>query len=269
MEERSRRFYRLPKQTASGIRKVARWGISGIAAVALAELLLESTSAHIRHGDPPAGHTGRFTYGSSSCTPGSEVDPINVVFYGYSGSGGQPWGVATVAAAAGEVAGFWWGGGSTQYFWDHSQCEPMDDQKATGGRMETRYHMRYNQGDDGGNPDWDMSVGYYATSDAHHEDWILGCGGWLPGNHAVDSNLDEPPGGFVMARDYVVGHFADAGYGYFYEYDWDNGDRWFTQCDGWPAWTDGIVAFIQVPHGGGLGGLPFLGGDICNRGLCA
>lgn len=252
------------------LRTVAKYGkYAAATSAAVAAIVFEGASAHIRPGDQPAGDTGRFTYGSSSCTPGSEVDPVNVVFWGFYGGIG-PWSVDTVLSETAAVAGFWWDGGSTQYFWDHGQCEPMEEQNATGGRIETRYHMRYDQGDLGGVPAWDpLLPGYYATSDAHHEDWILLCNesGWPPGNHAVDSNLDEPPGGFVMARDYVVGRFADAGYEFFYEYDWHNGDRWFVQCDGWPAWSDGIVAFVKVPRDGG-GGVPFAGGDICNRGFC-
>jgi hypothetical protein len=177
-----------------------------------------------------------YSYVDSGCS--DPVDPISVIFYEN----------ATINNVRGHAMnhGNWWNGdGNTQWFYDHF-CGPMDGQASSNEEWDLggRFHMRlwWN---------WDSAWHTYTLSTPHHEDvivpapWDTGHGCW-PANHAVDSNWDESPGGFVRAKWDIGANWGPSGHhnwwGYWY---WDNMD-WQWQCDGQPAWNDGYVDFFPI-----------------------
>ena len=122
-------------------------------------------------------------------------------------------------------------GGGTQYFDEHV-CYYAQGSRATGCGVCTRYHFRVSHyGEDG-------SWGVYSIATPHHEDFTS-CG------HAVDSNDDEPPGGFVMGRNRFW-------YTWYPSHSWQTWQYWSNtapqqQCDGGWAWNDGWVDFWYIP----------------------
>ena len=215
-------------------------------------------------------HQDEYTFGSGSCSaPGGWVDPINVVFVGP-----EAWDVLVKEHAARPDHGGWGNhSGGQQYFWDHGECQPVEgdgrnDQSANGGSSQSRYHMRYNQGDIDGYADSIppcTSAPAASTrsrpSTTRTADWRHATQAFLitifyPG-HAVDSNNDEPPGGLILGRtegslavDELAGFHPNLGFS-----EWQNVKR-FKQCDQEDAWSDGWVRFIGMgsPGGGGGGG---------------
>lgn len=119
----------------------------------------------------------------------------------------------------------------------------MDGDDASNGNFQPRYHMRYYWNID---PTW----GIYTLATPHHEDYLPDPIGHPSCGHAVDSNNNEPPGGFVMAK-------WDIGYNW---HDWNGGGgthlfggsqfwgntQQMLQCDGEYAWNDGYVDFVQI-----------------------
>jgi hypothetical protein len=198
---------------------------------ALAIGLVNRAEAHL---DPitiqnPMGHTSLYNYTNSTC--GNAVDPISVFFYGAADTN-------NMHTHAHHHGGWTDHSGTGQYFFEHF-CGTMNGQDASA--VGTRYHMRYF---------WNYDPGiwqYYSVATPHHEDLLFqspGCG------HAVDSNNNEPPGGFVMGK-------WDIGFNW---HNWNNGggQHWFggswwggntggfVQCDGEWAWNDGYIDFVQI-----------------------
>jgi len=170
------------------------------------------------------GHfdSGEYTHASCAGTEGSRRDPVNVVF----------WNWGTIDRSVAQVqshTGWTIIDGSFQYFFDHSTCYGMANQRASG--YNSRFHLRFHpiHHDDG--------LGWTTTADVHHEDDIWYCG------HAVDSN--GPNGsGFDQGRREVRIRMENAGHGWWSE-DWDNQQN-FEQCDGDYARSDGYVVFINM-----------------------
>lgn len=111
----------------------------------------------------------------------------------------------------------------------------MHSQRASACGACARYHIRVR------GQHSDTTLGYTATGDAYHEDWVASClpSGW----HAVDSN--GPSGsGFDQGR----GQLSNAMYmgGHYYYYAWWGNTQNFRQCDGDYAGSDGSTAFIQL-----------------------
>jgi hypothetical protein len=249
------------------------------AAAGAAAAWLSGTSGGLAHlypaeRHPAPFHQDKYTFGSSSCSPTTWKDPINVVFVG-----AEAWSGSVKQHAARSDHGGWTNhSGSQQYFWDHGQCEPKDDQSADGGSLDSRYHMRYNQGDIDGSANFDASLpgggGFYVLAAAHHEDFgVVLCNTGPPlydgyPGHAVDGNEIQPPGGFNMARTEILWRWLNSPHyhpnlGFF---NWGNTEP-MRQCNQEYAWSDGWVRFIGIgsPGGGGdsplgnPGGIPKLG----------
>jgi hypothetical protein len=168
--------------------------------------------------------TSKYTHTASNCSGASRVDPINIVFY--------TWG--TWARAENQVqthAGWTNGSGSPQYFWDHSTCYLMHTQRASGCGTCGRFHIRIRGQHE------DPTLGWTATGDAHHEDWVITCG------HAVDAN--GPNGsGFDQGRAQLSNAMWMGGHSYYYTW-WGNTQN-FQQCDGDYSGSDGNTSFIQL-----------------------
>ena len=177
---------------------------------------------------PAAAHfdsTSKYTYSTCPGTQQNRVDPINVVFTLWG-----TWGRAV--SQIGSHAGWTNTSGSTEYFVDHGSCYPMHAQVASGSF--TRFHVRVR----GQHPD-DV-LGWTATGDAHHEDFVLFP---IPCGHAVDSN-GSSGSGFDQGRDELESRFATAGHRT-YRVWWGNTQS-FKQCDGDYAASDGWTAFIEL-----------------------
>ncbi len=239
---------------------LAAGGAVGLGAAAGLMGAGESSLAHLKHetGHPAGYDQDEYTFGGSDCS--SFVDPINIVFVGLEAQSQY----VRAHAERGDHGG--WtdhSQGSDQYFWDHGRCQLMDDQSADAGGLlpAIRYHMRYNQGDINGVPDWDVEWGYYALAAVHHEQnvcyWLQNPP-WPPFpvyGHRVDGNDNAPPGGFNMGREWLTGWFRynnPDGHDKVVVEDWGNTRR-FRQCDGEDAWSDGLLYHITMPAslGGG------------------
>jgi hypothetical protein len=143
---------------------------------------------------------------------------------------------------AGQHGGWAYQPPTPQYFFEHF-CGVMDGSDASNGDIppQPRFHMRYF---------WNYDSGiwqYYSVSTPHHED-LLYCG------HAVDSNNNEPPGGFVMGK-WDIGfnwHNWNGGGGlhYFGGSWWWGNTQMFLQCDGEWAWNDGWLDFVEIRGAG-------------------
>ncbi len=197
----------------------------------------------------PNVHQGYYTYSAEPCATASRVDPITVIFHGSFGHYAD---VRSHAALA-DHGGWNWNGGANQYFSDHYDCEPMNDDAATLPDwlpINDRWHMRYNEG-----PDYDPVRGWYTVASPHFEDLIWDWP-WDPPIvcHAVKENdpVTGTGGGFNMGRDEITTNWSwmagDTHYLTWWEY-WGNIQR-FQQCDGGYAWSNGIVDYISMPSGG-------------------
>lgn len=254
----------------------------GAAGGAAAWLTSGGGSAHLNpeQGHPFPFHQDMYTFGSPDCSPSPDawVDPINVVFIGPLATDEN-----VKEHAARSDHGRWNNhSGGQQYFWDHSDCEPVEASgwnyhSANGGSLEDRFHMRYNMGDIQGQWDFQNSLpgggGFYTLAAVHHEDYYveLVCNPQRPPEclpvkecHAVDTNQDEPPGGFNMGRTELTWLWLNApddhrNLGF---YEWENTEP-REQCDGLVAWSDGWVRYLGM---GLPSGTPFAGGG-CGRGV--
>jgi hypothetical protein len=176
----------------------------------------------------PWGDTLPYSYRDPNCT--IPADPITVVFY-YNAT------IPNMHTHAHHHGGWSYHDGDTQYFFDH-YCGLHDGQDASNPGWDPlgRYHMRYWWWTD---PYW----GTYTLATPHHED-LVWCG------HAVDSNWDEWPGGFVRARQDIAKNwhrYNNGGSHYFAGSQYWGNTAAMWQCDGQPAWSDGNVDFVRVP----------------------
>jgi hypothetical protein len=171
--------------------------------------------------------SGKYTHSTCPGSSSNRVDPINVVFYG--------WGTWDRALSQIQShAGWADSGGSTQYFVDHGNCAVMHGQRASAGILSSRFHIRVR------GQHSDPSLGWTATGDAHHEDFVVFP---VPCGHAVDSN--GPSGsGFDQGRNRLESNFASAGHTTFDSF-WGNSQN-MKQCDGDLAHSDGWLAFIRL-----------------------
>jgi len=177
----------------------------------------------------PAGahfdSTSQYTYSGCPGTAQNRVDPINVVFTAW-GTWGRA--VSQIESHAGWTNAI----GSNQYFVDHGTCASMHAQRASG--TLTRFHVRVR------GQHYDDELGWTATGDAHHEDFVLFP---LPCGHAVDSD-GSGGSGFDQGRDELEDRFATAGHPT-YRVWWGNTQS-VKQCDGDYAASDGWTTFIQL-----------------------
>ena len=177
-------------------------------------------------------HSHNYTHSSSSCS--GHKDPINVVFVE---NGFASW----VDNHAGHHGGWTNNSGGDQWFKAHN-CDKQDEQAASG--TLGRFHMRITNGRVGPYLDYDSTWHYWSTADAHHEDSVW-CG-FNPFAHAVDDNVNEPPGGFNMGREDVWLNWSWNGPHILWQSAyWGNTMR-FNQCNGNEAWSDGYVNYIEV-----------------------
>src|SRR5215207_1021497 len=79
---------------------------------------------------------GQYTHSSCAGTSASRVDPINFVYW--------DWGTIGRAVSQTEYhAGWTNSSGSGQYFFSHGECSYMADQRASGGTLRSRFHIRH------------------------------------------------------------------------------------------------------------------------------
>lgn len=201
---------------------------AGAAALALPALLVALALAV-----PAPAHfdvTDRYTHGSCPATSGNRVDPLNVLF--------TTWGThGRALAQTRSHAGWSDEGGSAQTFVDHATCSSMHGQRASASIFRSRFHVRVRGQHE------DANLGWAATGDAHHEDFVLTCG------HAVDAN--GPGGsGFDQGRNELREAMAAAGHAVSTGNWWGNTQN-FKQCDGDLAGSNGYTTYItlhQVNH---------------------
>ena len=166
---------------------------------------------------------GQYTHSSCAGTSASRVDPINFVYW--------DWGtIGRVVSQTETHAGWMSSSGSGQYFFSHGDCYFMADQRASGGTLSSRFHVRYHP------IHWDASLGWTTIGDAHHED-LTYCG------HAVDSNGDQGSG-FDQGRRQLRIQLENGGHGWRSEW-WGNTQN-FQQCDGDYAGSDGYTVFSRA-----------------------
>jgi len=194
-------------------------------------------SATIADGD----NVGHYTYPSSDCheADADAEDPINVVFYDGAAK-------AWLNYYFGLYHGWGDNGGETQYFKTWGNCYEMEGQPSSNLGPRDRYHARYHRGlNSSGGVDIDPIWGDYAIAAAHFEDWIVGDGCGVPGDHAVPGG---DPSGFDLGRDNVVDNWCNEpnpSHSFAGLWDWGNTlER--VQCNGARARSDGLVAFIRV-----------------------
>ncbi len=173
----------------------------------------------------------RYTHGGCPATSANRVDPVNVLF--------RAWGTHGRALSQTQShAGWSDGGGSTQYFADHASCAPMHGQRASGGVLSSRFHVRVR------GQHQDPVLGWTASASAHHEDFVFPCG------HAVDANGTEGSG-FDQGRNELRARFAAAGHAVSSANWWGNTQS-FKQCDGDLASSNGYATYItlhRISHG--------------------
>jgi hypothetical protein len=177
---------------------------------------------------PAAAHFdagSKYTYGGCPGTQQNRADPLNVVFTAW-GTWGR--GVSQIESHAG------WRdtSGSTQSFVDHGSCYAMHAQRASG--TFTRFHIRIR------GQHYDDTLGWTATGDAHHEDFVVFP---LPCGHAVDAN-GANGSGFDQGRDELASRFAAAGHPT--RLVWWGNTQSFKQCDGDYAGSDGWTVFVEL-----------------------
>jgi hypothetical protein len=164
--------------------------------------------------------SGHYSYGASNCT--NHVDPITIVFYGYTAFYLQSRHIVQVYTG-------WSGDNSTgQYGISHGVCTHMDGESYTNCPWYlpicNRYHIRYNQ------THTLDSLGRYETVGTPHYDkvsWSCGIG-----PHHVARN-------YTGVRDYI--HSKLSGYKYYWQW-WGNTepqkqcDNSYVSSDGWVLW---------------------------------
>ncbi len=165
-------------------------------------------------------NTSSYTYKGDCST---RVDPVNFGFYGpYAG-----W--SHTGYQVGLHAGWTNTSGSSQATWSHGSCYSMGTQRASGGSLSSRFHIRLFWA--GGDP--------YTVGDAHHEDFVWYCG------HAVDSN-GATGSGFDWGRRTLRSDFKAAGH--YTTYTWWGNTHNFKQCDGDYAGSNGYTGWAWIGH---------------------
>jgi hypothetical protein len=168
--------------------------------------------------------SGLYTHSNCPADNYDRVDPINVVFW--------DWGTWDRAAHQIQTHTGWANdGGSTQTFVDHGDCYEMATQRASGGVLSSRLHIRLHP------IHFDDALRWTTVGDAHHEDFVWYCG------HAVDAN-GANGSGFDQGRRQLRIAFENAGHGWSSRY-WGNTQN-FKQCDGDYAGSDGYTVFIRL-----------------------
>ncbi len=248
-----------PREKLKGVvrsagRPASALGAAGVGVAGASLLAALGTSESNAHPTETDFHLGRYTYSSSDCTDVG-VDPITIIF-----TGDELTSQFIRMHANRFDHGWWWFHvGSPQYFWDHFDCEPFDDQSATGGGGEDRFHVRYNLADSGGVAEYVPPYGYHAPASPHDEEIVWpGCGFFGPPKHAVRANDEVPGGGFVSARQKLLDDWTNAPDGEHFEVGalwWDNRE-WHEQCDGGLVRSDGYVYILDTMSASGGSGNP-------------
>ncbi len=150
----------------------------------------------------------------------SAGDPINLVF---DGNGSWTNSYDYVLA----YLGWYDRGGSAQQFPDHSASpwENQDGQAGSDCEICSRYHVRYNQGNDGGGASW----GTWTMAPAHY-DQVVWCG-------HKSSTYDG-------ARNTIHNAFVNNGYTVGFIYRGNN--QAARQCDGSYTAGDGSYVWIDI-----------------------
>jgi len=192
-----------------------RMALLGVLVIAL----VGTTQAALAH-----FQTGVYTW--SKCgSGGHRVDPINIVFYSWGNT-------AQTVEQIVHHAGWTNSSGSSQSFKSHGSCGAMQAQRASGGLVSSRYHIRLRQ-----TPHTVQGLGTTTVGDAHHEDLVIPCG------HAVDKNGSNGSG-FDQGRRTLRTEFSSAGHAWSSVY-WGNTQN-FKQCDDDYAGSDGWVVFVKI-----------------------
>lgn len=167
--------------------------------------------------------TGHYSHRDYDGCGGPAVDPISIVFEGYSSQSG------TVRSNILRVMGWTQANSTDQVATSSGHCTTMELGAATCTGCGSRTHVRLNQ-------TWELdNKGRYDTVGTPHYDRTRsGCSG-----HVV------PPGGYVNARYELTNRYYNAGYSYFYQ-NWGNTYE-ILQCGGYYVASDGYAAWVRAP----------------------
>ena len=163
-------------------------------------------------------------------------DPIGIVFEDYA------WNRAMNHVEAHTAWDVNNGTISTMYFGGHGECGPMHAQRANGGLLETRYHLRaWRTPHDG-----DV-VGQTVTSTPHFEDFTSD-GDCNPARHATREDDANNVSGYDIARRRLGDRLADfTHHSNWRAANWGN-TRGIEQCDGEFPSSNGYVRWIPIPN---------------------
>jgi hypothetical protein len=185
----------------------------------LALTLPSPTSAHFTQ--------QMYTFNASDCLNWS--DPVTAIFYGN----------ADVGRTMNHIVfhtGWNWGGGADQYFDDHGECDNLLDQRASGGALANRTHIRI-----WAQADYDSAFGWTMSGTPHWEDDA--CGYFGP--HAVIPGVDGAWSGFDEGRARVYSAMAPGHYTW--TENWGN-TAWMLQCNEQFAASNGTVRYFWIPY---------------------
>jgi hypothetical protein len=183
---------------------------------------------------PAAGSSfdsGHYSYGHSNCSGYDHVDPVTIVFYGYTAFYLQSRHIVQMYTG-------WSGDDSTgQYGLSHGVCTHMDGESYTNCPwylpLCDRYHIRYNQ------THTLDAYGRYETVGTPHYDKVKLCYvryvGWVPKHVARD---------YTGVRNYI--HTKLSGYKSYWQW-WGNTQPQ-KQCDGSYVSSDGYVLWQRVEN---------------------
>ena len=175
-----------------------------------------------------------YAFGANGCTVEQRSDPVTMIFYGSLGT------AAYSDATVRSFAGWTWRTGNDQWLQSHGLCNQFNFQDASAITL-TRYHVRLWQ-----MPGLDLKDRYVTYATPHHEDFVIGGGCGIPGNHAIDANGSQGSGfdqgrtqlGTIIGRTYPLGDIQN----------WQN-TQTFRQCDGDLASSNGLVLWYRLGSG--------------------
>lgn len=174
---------------------------------------------------------GSYTYSTSSCTSGNEVDPVSLAFH-HAGN------ISTVVSHFQSDAGWGTGGSTTgQYFWTtHSSCALPEQSVTYNLSLTRRYHARLKAGSDSGL--W----GDYTYGTPHYEKVDFLCNPPYP-DHVSTS--------FVVARNAALSsfrsaHWSDDNAEHRHHFVWWANTKAIQQCDGSWVQSDGWLGFVDL-----------------------